>query len=118
MIRVEPFGHTALFLDQLPEFKNLKTPFAGTLEITGSPVAVAGLRGRYNERGDFLITPISIDSTSGSPDSQPGAIFPFFIDGGGYTTQFVVFSHTLGESTKGVLTFFDSKGAPLPLPVR
>ena len=118
LLRVEPYGQIALFLDQLPELKNLATPFQGSVEISGSPVTVMGLRGRYNERGSFLITPTEIESESVWPATSAGSIFPYFVDGGGYTTQFVLFGRTLGEAANGVLTFFDPTGEVLPLPIR
>ena len=50
--------------------------------------ACVGLRGRYNEREDFLVT-----TTMPSAESAPSSAelyFPHFVDSGGYTTQFVL----------------------------
>ena len=45
------------FLSQIPGFQYVSLPFQGLLRLTSStPIAVVGLRGRYNERGDFIIT--------------------------------------------------------------
>jgi hypothetical protein len=62
---------------------------------------VVGLRGRYNERSDFLISTTSPSSEAAPAPAQ--SVFPFFADGGGYTTQFVL------------LLFLNATGAPLPV---
>src|SRR5262249_16973269 len=50
-------AQVAKFLTELPGFQTLSLPIDGLLRITStSPIAVVGLRGRVNERGDFLIT--------------------------------------------------------------
>ncbi len=59
-ISVLPNGQVAKFLKQINGFESLPEPFQGILRITTNAlagVAVAGLRGRYNERQDFLIAP-------------------------------------------------------------
>jgi len=42
--------------------------------------------------------------------------FPHLVDGGGYTTQFILFSGASGQATTGTLGFFDESGQPLNLP--
>src|SRR6185503_2128158 len=54
-------GQLAIFLNQIPGFETLPRNFRGILRVsTGgtfpSGIAVVGLRGRYNERGDFLMS--------------------------------------------------------------
>jgi hypothetical protein len=51
------------------------------------------LRGRYNERGDFLITTTPAIPEDTVPDLEPLYI-PHIVNGGGYTTQFVMFRAT------------------------
>ena len=93
------------------------TPFQGVLRVTaGSPVSVVGLRGRTNERNDFLIT-----TTPPSPIFQAAApvtqILPHLVDGGGYTTQIIVIGNGAGDFT-GTLRFFTRTGLQLPLNLR
>src|SRR5262249_38590898 len=52
-------GQAAMFLRQIPGFTLLPDPFQGVLRVStvsSAGISVVGLRGRYNERGDFLIT--------------------------------------------------------------
>ena len=89
-------GQIALFLNQIEGFESLMLPFRGVLRIsTGSSsgVSVVGLRGRYNERTDFLIT-TTPPSNEADTASTSEFLFPHLVDSGGYTTQFVLFSGT------------------------
>jgi hypothetical protein len=108
-------GQTAKFLSDL--FPSLPSVFAGILHIstTAAGVSVAGLRTRYNERGDFLITTtpvITEDSATvvTTPPIQP--VFPQFVDGGGYTTDFILLGGP-GQSASGMLNLYDTNGRPL-----
>src|SRR5262249_55447470 len=80
-------GQTSFFLNEIPEFI---APSKSVVRISSSPpISVMSLRSRYNERGDLLITPL--------PPLPANAIdlndqfFPYFVDGGGYSTEFIVF---------------------------
>jgi hypothetical protein len=44
--------------------------------------------------------------------------FPQVADGGGYTTEFVLFSGSAGQATLGTLRFFSRDGKPLTLSIR
>jgi len=84
-------GQRAFFLDELEGFKSLPRPFQGFVRIGSrdAEIAVAGLRGRTNERGDFLVT-----TTPPVSDETPlvdKLVFPHVVHGEGYTTQFVVY---------------------------
>src|SRR4029079_6148268 len=60
-------GKSARFSNEI--FPSLPSNFRGVVKFTASgPVSVAGLRGRYNERVDFLITtvPLSPELTGSS----------------------------------------------------
>jgi hypothetical protein len=113
-VTIPAHGQVALFLSQIAGFQSLKLPFQGILRISASAsgrISVAGLRGRYNERGDFLITTTSPVIDAGAP-SNAEMIFPHWAIGGGYSTQFIL----LGGSTQtssGVLGFFSQAGEPL-----
>jgi hypothetical protein len=108
-------GNTQLqrFLDEMPGFQNLPA-FQGVLRITtpSNPVAVMGLRSRYNERGEFLMTTTSPITASSFPTySSISYMFPHFADGGGFTTQFILLSQ--GQSASGQLQLFDQNGRPI-----
>jgi hypothetical protein len=122
---VAPQSHTAVFLNELAGFdQKVQTPFKGFLRISDSPYAsspaieVVGIRGRYNERGDFLITATTPASDSGSPQSSAERLFPYFVDGGGYTTQFVLFNAGSGTTSGGTMNFVGPQGSPLNVQVR
>jgi virginiamycin B lyase len=110
-------GQTALFLGQLAGLGPFTTAFQGVLRVsTGSAagIAVTALRGRYNERGDFLIsaTPAVAES---EPPSAGELVFPHLVDGGGYTTLFALFGGGAGAAPSGLVRFFGQAGRPLAL---
>jgi hypothetical protein len=101
-------GQTAKLLTEL--FPGVATPFRGILRImAGTPgVSATGLRLHYNERAEVLIstTPPAADNNSSSPNE---IIFPHFADGGGFTTQFILFNGGAGQSS-GTLRLYDQNG--------
>src|SRR6185369_237928 len=111
-------GQSALFLNQVPGLAALPTSFQGVLRISGpAGISVVGLRGRYNERGDFLITttpPVAEDE----PPSAAEMVFPHIVEGAGYTTQFILFSGKPGQAAAGTLRFLSQSGQPLGLSIR
>jgi lamin tail-like protein len=92
-------GKAAKFSNEI--FPSLPLNFRGIVKFTASGnVSVAGLRGRYNEREDFLITTVPLSpEVTGSSNSE--VVFPHLVDGGGYTTQFVLFSSTTDQGQTG-----------------
>ena len=114
-VTVPAQGQIAMFLNQIPGFQPLQLPFQGMLRIsTTSPsgISIVGLRGRYNERRDFLITttpPVNEASTASSAEM----IFPHWAGGGGYSTQFILFSRVPSQTSGGMLRFFSQIGQPL-----
>jgi hypothetical protein len=113
-VSLAPNGQRAFFLDELPEFASLGSSFQSVLRVTsGVPIAMVGLRGRINERGEFLITTTNpFDQASASAASE--LFFPHFAEGGGYSMQFVLF----GPNTSGTLYLFDQSGNPAALVFR
>jgi hypothetical protein len=115
-------GQISLSLNQIRGFEALQTPFQGVLRIsTTSPsgVSVIGVRGRYNERSDFLVTTTPPVNEAAPPVLSP-LVIPQLADGGGYTSQFIVFRGSLNQTagnqwTFGSLQFFDQAGMPLNL---
>lgn len=105
------------FLNELPGFQTLNSPIQGLLRITStSPITVVGLRSRINERGDFLITTTPPIAEGASP--TPELFFPHFVDSGGYTTQFILFTAGSRDSVKGTIRFFSTAGRPLDLKLK
>jgi len=115
---VPGLGQRALFLNQIPGFEAL-TEFKGILRISSDAqtgIAVIGLRGRWNERNDFLVT-----TTPAVDESAPAhgtVVFPHIVGGGGYTTQFITFSGTNSEPASGSLNLFSQTGSSLNLTLR
>ena len=113
-LSLPPSGQVAQFIDEL---FTLPANFSGVLRVTStSDIAIVGLRGRTNQRSDFLITttpPSNEVRTPGSAD----AYFPHIADSGGWATQFVLFSGTAGQTSAGTLSFIDQAGQPLDLSV-
>jgi len=113
-VAIGPNAQVGSFLNQIAGFEGVQLPFQGLLRVTSpTPVAVAGLRGRYNERGDFIITttpPVSEQLQLSAGD----VYFGHFADGGGFTTQFVVFSGG-GFPAAGNLRFVSQAGQALDL---
>jgi hypothetical protein len=116
-VTVAPNGQTSVFVNQIAGFESLPAQFQGLLRISSSnPIVVTGLRGRYNERGDFLITTTqAVDETNPPPLAT---VFPHLVDGGGYTTQLVLFGARRGQSSGGTLRFFSQSGLPFYLGVK
>ncbi|PYS23219.1 MAG: hypothetical protein DMG11_25750, partial [Acidobacteria bacterium] len=87
---IGPNGHLSLFLNEIPGFQNVPDPFRAVLRVSSSTsISAIGVRGRYNERGDFLIstTPALADD---SVATNAELVFPHIVTGGGYTTEFIL----------------------------
>ena len=109
-------GHVARFIDEF--FPSLTTPFSGILRIasTGPDIAAVGLRLAINQRDDILVTTTPpVDETAAPTASD--LFFPHFVDSGGWTTQFILFSGSPGQPAAGVIRFTGQDGQPLELPV-
>jgi hypothetical protein len=114
-LTMPPLGHTAAFMKQFSGFESIPYPFRGVVRIsTTSPsgIAIIGLRGQYNERNDFLIT-TSMPVDESTPLSSADALFPHLAEGGGYTTEFILFSGSPGQASSGSLQLFTQSGAAL-----
>jgi hypothetical protein len=109
------FGHVAQFLAEF--FPGLPDLFKGILRIsTASPagISVVGLRGRYNERAEFLMstTPPVLETQFSEGDEL---VLPHLADGGGYTSEFILFSGSAERPSAGSLLLFQQSGEPLVL---
>jgi hypothetical protein len=119
-VTVPAKGHIPLFLSEVPEFQKLTAGFQGLVRVsTDAPsgISVIALRARYNERGDFLVATMPVVNEAAPPSSVP-MMFPHFATGGGYTTQFVLFSGTAAQSTSGSIRFFSQAGQELQMRLR
>jgi hypothetical protein len=119
-IDLPPGGQLATFVHQIFGLETLPIPFQGVMRIASSnPVSITGLRGRINERGDFLsatIPPVNQDDAYYRLQLRYGSfLFPHFADGGGFTTEFIMFSGWTPGPSNGTLSFFTSAGAALPV---
>jgi hypothetical protein len=103
---VPPNGQVSRFLNQIPGFEILPDPFQGVLRIsTSSSVSTIGLRARYNERRDFVVTTI-VPNIEGAVPPNANLFFPHFAVGGGYVTQFILFNGTVDQSFSGSMQFY------------
>jgi hypothetical protein len=111
--QLQPSSQIVDFLDSLiPSLANQAVN--GVLRITTDleSISVTGLRGRYNERQQYLLTTVSPVIEEGQSGER---FFPFVINGGGFTTDVVLFSGTGGQSSSGILSFVEPYGTPLDL---
>jgi hypothetical protein len=110
-VSVPGSGQRAFFLNEIPELASLPLPFQGVMSVSAAvPFVVTGIRGRTNERGDFLITTTPAVNSSLRLSSAE-FLFPHFADGAGYSTQFVLFA----PSAAGTMYFFEQSGEPKAL---
>ena len=109
-------GHIARFIDEF--FPALTTPFSGILRIasTAPDIAAVGLRLAINQRHDILVTTTPPADENAAPTASD-LFFPLFVDSGGWTTQFILFSGSPGQTASGVIRFTGQDGQPLELSV-
>jgi hypothetical protein len=111
-ISIPPMGQTASFLDELMA---LPAGFKGIVRLTAPPaIAVIGLRGRVNQRGDFLITTTTPSDENAAPILTESYL-PHFADGGGWSTQFILYPGTPGQGTSGTFQFMSPEGEEVGL---
>jgi hypothetical protein len=100
-VQVPANGQLAEFVTDM--FTGVSVPFKGVLRVTSSSaLAVAELRVRVNERLDYL-TSTTPPTNENSTASTAPVIFPQIANGGGFTTQFVLFSGTANQTASGDL---------------
>jgi len=109
-------GKVAKFANEI--FPSLSSNFQGILRISSSnTLSLAGLRGRINERSDFLIStvPPVEELTQGS---SAAVVFPHFVDAGGYTTEFIILNNGIDQTSSGTVLFRTTGGQQLDLVVQ
>jgi len=110
---IGPNGHTAMFLNEISGLANLPSTFRGVLHISSNTsISAIGLRTRYNERGDFLISTTPAIADNAAPTNQE-LIFPHVVSGGGYTTEFILMNSA--TAIRGTLSLKSQTGTDLPL---
>ena len=113
-IKLAARGQAAMFVSEIPGFASLPTPFQGVLRIStdsDAGISVVGIRARYNERRDFLVTTTPpVDEFGPVPNGE--VTFPDLAVGGGYSTQMVLFSGH-GQSATGTVSIYSQTGQAL-----
>ena len=109
-------GHVARFIGEF--FPALTTPFSGILRIasTAPDIAAVGLRLAINQRHDILVTTTPPVDENAAPIASD-LFFPHFVDSGGWTTQFILFSGSTSQTSSGLVRFTGQDGQPLELSV-
>jgi hypothetical protein len=112
-------GQIAAFVHDV--FPTLTFPFQGILRVSragggSGGLSVVSLRLRYNERGELLMTTMPPSNESDNPPTSE-LLFPQLVNGGGFTTQFILFSGSAGQMSSGNLSFLAQDGTPLSLNV-
>jgi hypothetical protein len=98
---VDPNALLSKFVNEI--FPSVALPLKGVLRIsTSGTVSVAALRGRWNERTEFLMSTTPPTNENSSPALSP-LVFAQIANGGGFTTQFVLYSGTLNQAANGNL---------------
>jgi len=100
-IVIPPLGQLSRFLKEIPGFDAVPLPFRGTLRVstqTMEGISVVGLRGRQNERGDFLLSTVLSAEQSDVSEID----FAPVLEGGGYSTEIVLLNGS-GSSARGNL---------------
>ncbi len=110
-------GQIAVFANDITNFQGV-TANQGVLRISSpAAIAVIGIRARVNERGEFLTTTVHPVAESSIP-STTGLFMPHFVESGGFTTQFILFSGSANQSSSGSLRFFNQSGQSQGLTLR
>jgi hypothetical protein len=105
-VTIPGFGQISKFFREIPEFAAMPFPFRGVLRFrtdTSEGITVQGIRGRYNERSDFLITSI-LPSAESEEATEPVSqlAFPHVAEGSGYSTGFVLFNDSASPSSGNI----------------
>ncbi len=110
-----PSGQRAFFVDEVFDLELLGSSFQGILKMSATDrVAVAALRGRTNERSQFLMT-TTPPTNEGGTTTTTELFFPHLVDGGGWTTQTILFSGIAGQVAEGAMRFFGTDGSPFDI---
>jgi hypothetical protein len=114
-VQIPPSGQIGNFLREIPRFEAVPPMFQGVLRVTANSsagVTAVGVRGRVNERGDFLMSAIlPADPT----DMSTEKVVPQVVQGGGYSTEIVLFNGQTGTLSTGTVTTTSNSGSTVSL---
>jgi hypothetical protein len=116
-------GIQSMFFEDPKAFANVPltpSPFRGTMRIStaSTNIAVVGLRIRWNERpGEFLMT-TTPPADENAPTTNSEADFPQIVNGGGFSTEFILFSGAPGQASTGTLKLVQPDGTAFNLSVK
>ena len=112
-ITIAPNTQMATFLNEAPFASLTVSPFqtpvteARTFTFNSSvPISALAIRGRTNERGDFMMTPVADLAAASTPSAVS---IPHIADGGGWTTELLLVNDSDAAET-GTLQFVSSAG--------
>src|SRR5262249_36270196 len=101
----------ARFINEAP-FNVSFGPSFGTMTFNSTvPLGVIALRGRTNQRGEFLMTTLPVVDLT-QPASTDPVFFPHYADGGGWSTQ-VSLVNPSDVSISGSVQFFGPGGGTM-----
>ena len=113
-LTLPPSGQVARFLDQV---FSLPDNFSGVLRVTSTAdIAIVALRLRVNENGEIKVTTLA-PSNEMEPPTSEDRFFAHFADSGGWSTQFILFSGSPGQTAAVMIRFTGQDGQPLELSV-
>jgi hypothetical protein len=93
----------------------LPAVFQGTVVIeSDSPVHILTMQTVTSVSGAFLMNAMPVIDLN-QPPASTTSYFPQIVDGGGFTTEFMLFSPTAGTLR---LRFFAPDGEPFAVPVQ
>jgi glucose/arabinose dehydrogenase len=111
-ISIGPHAQNVSFVSELPGASDLSLPFQGVLHLASSgSITALAIRGRYNERGEFLLS--TTPPTDAAAMAGNETFIPQVVDGGGYSTEIVLYDLQGGKRVSGNIYFFDQSGQPV-----
>jgi hypothetical protein len=110
-LTLPPNGQRLTFVHELPGAASLNRPFRGVLRLFSSaPISALAIHGRYNERGEFLLS--TTPPTDPASSKESSKFIPHVVDGAGYSTEIVIYD-VAGNPISGSIYFFDQNGEPI-----
>jgi hypothetical protein len=107
-LNIPPNGQQLSFVGSLSTGTALPLSFKGILHLSSpAPIAALAIRGRYNERGEFLLSTTPPADTTNNGDKT--SFIPHIVDGAGYSTEIVIYDLD-GSPLTGNIYFFDQSG--------
>jgi hypothetical protein len=115
-VSVPAGGQRAFFLSEVSGLATVARSFKGVLRVSTADeadIAVLGIRARWNERSEFLVSATPAVNETDVPKGK--IVFPHVVLGGGYTTEFITFSGTPAEPAVGGIGVRAQDGSAISL---